>query len=77
MFRTSLTTRSNVARLLQCVSGAEKISVKVGVKDPSCALNEMVPMSHRIRTARSGRRKRKFNASALKNASPFRKPDSW
>ena len=74
---TSLATRANVARLLQSVCGAEKISIKVGVRDPSCALIAMVPTLHQLKIAWSGRRRRKFSASALKNASHFRKPDSW
>ena len=74
---TSLATRANVARLLRSVSGSEKANMKIGVRDPSCALIAMVPMPHRLKVARSGRRKRRFNESALKNTSDFRKPDSW
>ena len=73
---TSLATRTNVARLLQSVLVVEKISMKVSVRDPSCALIAMVPMLHRLKIARSGRRRR-FNVSALRNAYPFWKPDSW
>ena len=62
-------------KLLWSVSGAEKISMKVSVWDPSCALIAVVPTLHQLKIARSGRRR--FNMSALKNASPFRKPDSW
>ena len=43
---------------------------------PSCALIEMVPTLHWLKIAQSGRRRR-FNVSALRNAYPFRKPDSW
>ena len=50
---------------------------KHGVRDPSCALIAMVPTLHRLKIARSGRRRRRFNVSALRNAYPFRKPDSW
>ena len=56
-----------------CKVAAEKISMKVGVRDPSCALIAVVPTLHQLKIARSGRRR--FNMSALKNASPFRKPD--
>ena len=51
--------------------------MKVGVRDPSCALIAMVPTLHWLKIARSGRRRRRFNESALRNAHPFRKPDSW
>ena len=44
---------------------------------PSCALIAMVPTLHRLKIARSGRRRRRFNVSALRNAYSFRKPDSW
>ena len=37
----------------------------------------MVPTLHRLKIARSGRRRRRFNVSALRNAYHFRKPDSW
>ena len=74
---TSLATRANVARLLRTVRVVEKISMKVDVRDPSCALIAMVPILHQLKIAQSGRRRRKFSASALKNASHFRKPDSW
>ena len=72
---TNLATRANVARLLRSVRVAEKISMKVSVRDPSCALIAMVPTLHRLKIARSGRRRR-FNVSALRNAYPFQKPDS-
>ena len=74
---TSLATRTNVARLLRSVRVVEKISMKVNVRDPSCALIAMVPTLHRLKTARSGRRRRRLNVSALRNAYTFRKPDSW
>ena len=51
--------------------------MKVGVRDPSCALIAMVPTLHWLKIARSGRRRRRFNEFALRNAHPFRKPDSW
>ena len=70
-------TRANIARLLQSVRIAEKISMKVDVRDPSCALIAMVPTLHRLKIARSGRRRRRFNVSALRNAYSFWKPDSW
>ena len=47
------------------------------VRDPSCALIAMVPTLHRLKIVWSGRRRRRFNVSALRNAYPFRKPDSW
>ena len=72
---TSLATRTNVARLLRSVSGAEMISMKVSVRDPSCALIAVVPTLHRLKIALSGRRRRRFNE--LKNAYPFQKADSW
>ena len=72
---TSLATRANVARLLRSVRIAEKISMKVNVRDPSCALIAMVPTLHQLKIAQSGRRRRRFNVSALRNAYPFRKPD--
>ena len=34
------------------------------------------PHAHRLKIARYGRRRR-FNVSALRNAYPFQKPDSW
>ena len=40
----------------------------------SCALIAMVPTLHQLKIARSGRRRRRFNVSALRNAYPFRKP---
>ena len=40
---------------------------KVDVRNPSCALIAMVPTLHRLKITRSGRR-RKFSASALRNA---------
>ena len=51
--------------------------MKVDVKDPSCALIAMVPTLHRLKIPRSGRRRRRLNVSALRNAYPFRKPDIW
>ena len=63
---TNLATRANVARLLRSVQIAEKISMKVDVRDPSCAQIAMVPTLHRLKIARSGRRRRRFNVSALK-----------
>ena len=60
---TSLATRANVARLLRSVWVVEKISIKVDVRDPSCALIAMVPTLHRLKIARSGRRRRRFNIS--------------
>ena len=72
-----LDIRANVARLLQSVRVVEKISMKVSVRDPSCALIAMFPTLHRLKIARSGRRRRRFNVSALRNVYPFRKPDCW
>ena len=74
---TSLATPANVAKLLQSVSGVEKINMKVSVWDTRCAPTAMVPMPHRLKIAQSGRGKGKFSTSALKNMSPFQKPDSW
>ena len=51
--------------------------MKVKVRDPSCALIAMVPTLHRLKIARSGRRRRRFNVSVLRNAYPFWKPDGW
>ena len=51
--------------------------MKLNVRDPSCAQIAMVPTLHRLKIARSGRRRRRFNVSALTNTYPFRKPDSW
>ena len=59
------------------VQVVEKISMMVSVRDPSCALIAMVPTLHRLKIAWSGRRRRRFNVSVLRNAYPFRKPDSW
>ena len=61
---TSLNTRAKVARLLRSVRVVEKISMKVNVRDPSYALIAMVPTFHRLKIARSGRRRR-FNVFAL------------
>ena len=44
---------------------------------PKLCSNSMLPTLHRLKIARSGRRRRRFNVSALRNAYPFRKPDSW
>ena len=74
---TSLATQANVARLLRSVRVVEKISMKVDVRDSSCALIVIVPMLHRLKIAWSVRRRRRFNMSTLRNAYPFRKPDSW
>ena len=49
----------------QSVSGAEKINMKVGVRDPSCALIAMVPMPHRLEIALFGRKQKKLSASAF------------
>ena len=46
-------------------------------EDPSCAQIKMVPTLHQLKIARSGRKRRRFNESALRNAYPLRKPDSW
>ena len=46
-----------------------KINMKVDVRDPSCALIAMVPTLHRLKIARSGRGRRRFNVSALRNGS--------
>lgn len=40
---TSLATQANIVKLLQSVNGEEKISMKVDVKDQSCAPIAMVP----------------------------------
>ena len=40
-------------------------------EDPSCAQIENVPTLHRLKIARSGRRRRRFNESALWNAYPL------
>ena len=74
---TSLATGANVARLLRSVRVVEKISMKVSARDPSCALIAMVPTLHQLKIARSGRRRRRVTVSALRNAYPFQKPDSW
>ena len=74
---TSLATRTNIAKLLRSVRIVEKISMKVNVKDPNCALIAMVLTLHQLKIAQSGRRRRRFNMSALRNAYPFRKPDGW
>ena len=73
---TSLATQANGAKLLRSNRDAEKISMKAGVRDPSCALIAMVSTLHWLKIARSGR-SRRFNESALENAYPFQKPDSW
>ena len=70
---TNLDIRANVARLLQSVRVVEKISVKVSVTYPRCALIAMVPTLHQLKIAQTGRRRRRFNVSALRNAYPFRK----
>ena len=59
------------------VQVVKKISMKVGVRDPSCALIAVVPMLHQLKITQFGRSRRRFNESALKNTSPFWKPDSW
>ena len=49
----ALDTRTNVARLLRNVWIVEKISMKVNVRDPSCAQIAMVPTLDRLKIARS------------------------
>ena len=51
----------------QCFKVAAKCHWR---SDPSCTLIAMVPMLHWLKIAQSGRKRRKFNVSALKNAYP-------
>jgi len=48
---TSLATRTNVGRLLRSVLVVKKISMKVNVRDPSCAEIAMVATLHRLKIA--------------------------
>ncbi|WP_419612249.1 hypothetical protein, partial [Thiolapillus sp.] len=59
------------------VNGVGKINMKSSVMDPRYALTAMVLTLHLPKSARSGRRRRRFNAFALRNASPSLKPGSW
>ena len=48
---TSLATPANVAKLLQSVSGVENINMKIGVRDPSCALTAMIHLPQWLKIA--------------------------
>ncbi|WP_419636433.1 hypothetical protein, partial [Thiolapillus sp.] len=74
---TSLATQASVAKQQQNVNGVGKINMKSSVMDPRYALTAMVLTLHLPKSARSGRRRRRFNAFALRNASPSLKPGSW
>ena len=67
-------------RLCSNCNGPHASSAKdcpVWQKEKEILLIAMVPTLHRLKIARSGRRRRRFNVSALRNAYPFRKPDIW
>ena len=74
---TSLATEASVAKQQQNVNGVGKINMKSSVMDSGYAPAAMALMLHLPKIARSGRRIRRLNALALKNASPFLKPASW
>ena len=60
--------------------GCEKVKHQGQCEDASCARIAMVPMLHCIkiaRFARSGRRRRRFKMSTLRNAYPNQMRDSW
>ena len=67
---TSLATRASVAKQQQNVKGVGRINMKSSVMDPRYALIAMVRTLYLPKIARSGRRRRRFNAFALKNAYP-------
>ena len=48
---TRLATRANIARVLRSVRVVKKISTKVNVRDPICAVIAMVPTLHRLKIA--------------------------
>ena len=56
--------------------GCEKVKHQGQCEDASCARIAMVPMLHRIKIARFGRRRR-FKMSTLRNAYPNQVRDSW
>ena len=58
-------------------TGSGKDNHEGQCEEPSCALIAVVPTLHRLKIAWSGRRRRKFNVSALRNAYPFWNPESW
>ncbi|WP_419623790.1 hypothetical protein, partial [Thiolapillus sp.] len=66
----------SVAKQQPNVNGVGKINMKSSVMDPRYALTAMVLTLHLPKSSRSGRRRR-FNAFALRNASPSLKPGSW
>ena len=70
-------TQASVAKQQQNINGVGKTNMKSSVMDPKYALTAMVLTLHLLKIARYGRRRRRFNAFALKNASPFLKLDSW
>ena len=59
------------------MSNVGRINMKSSVKDPRYALIAVVLTLLLPKIARSGRRRRRFNAFALRNASTFLRPDSW
>ena len=65
-----MATRASVAKQEQNVNDVGKINMKSSVMDPRYALIAMVLTLHLPKIARSGKRRRRFNAFALKNASP-------
>ena len=72
-----MATQANVAKQQQNVNGVGRINMKSSVRDPRYALIAVVLTLLLPKNARSGRRRRRFNAFALRNVSPFLRPDSW
>ena len=68
--------QSNVVEQQQSANDVGKINTKKSVRDPWYAQIAKVLMLFLPKIARSGRRRRRFNAFALKNASLSLKPDS-
>ena len=58
---TSLATQASGAKQQQNVNGVGKLNTKSSVMDPRYALTAMVLMLHLPKSARSGRRRRRFS----------------
>ena len=72
-----LVIRAIVANVQQNVLSAERTNMREAVIDPKFAQFAMVLTPPPPKTAQSGRKRKKVNISALKNAFPSLKPESW
>ena len=64
-------------KLLKSVYIADKISMKDSVLDHRNAPTARVPTYLPLKFAQFGRRRKRFNVHALRNASLSQKPDGW